>query len=129
MLLLYMLIPMLDLGVQAAQLIVGSPNPIETLMQLSEDFPRYATELARKLDVSRDIQLEMTKMSRAIPKGMSMAWLNGKVLDNPDEFNPFKCVILRFFSTSHTLNALFWIVFLISFAPNAPMSKHSRILG
>ena len=69
-------------------------------MQLSEDFPRYATELARKLDMDGHIQLEMAKMSRAIPKGVSMAWLNGKVIDNPEEFNPFKYGIDTYFDIS-----------------------------
>lgn len=78
------------MGVQATQLIVGSQNPIDTLMQLSEDFPRYATELARKMDIDGDTQYEMAKTSKMIPKGVSMAWVNGKVIENPDEFNPFK---------------------------------------
>jgi UDP-glucose:glycoprotein glucosyltransferase len=78
-------------------LIVGSSNPIETLMQLSEDFPRHATELARKMDIDGDMQFEMAKVSRMLPKGVSMAWLNGKVIDRPDEFNPFKCVSLLSF--------------------------------
>jgi UDP-glucose:glycoprotein glucosyltransferase len=73
-------------------MIVGSSNPIETLMQLAEDFPRHATELARRVEIEGDFQFEMAKVSRMVPKGVSMAWLNGKVIDTPDEFNPFKYV-------------------------------------
>jgi UDP-glucose:glycoprotein glucosyltransferase len=80
----------LALGVQAAQLILKSSNPIETLVHLSQDFPRYATEISRKVELDGELQFEMAKTESMVPKGTNMLWLNGKVIDNHNDFNPFK---------------------------------------
>lgn len=83
----------IDLGVQAAQLILSSPQPFKTLEQLSSNFPRYATQLSRSLEIDGDLQYEMAFVSKRLPKGsdMNMLWINGKVFDGMmgNEFSPF----------------------------------------
>jgi UDP-glucose:glycoprotein glucosyltransferase len=72
-----------DLGVQAAQLILSSSEPLKALEHLSSNFPRYATQLARSLEIDGDLQYEMAYIAKKLPKGtdMNMLWINGKVLD------------------------------------------------
>ena len=82
----------LDLGVQATSLILQSQNPLDTLVQLAENFPLYATELARKIEINGELQFEMALNSRRVPKGTSLLWLNGKTIDDMTSFNPFKYV-------------------------------------
>lgn len=73
-----------DLGVQAAQLILSSSQPLKALEHLSSNFPRYATQLARSLEIDGDLQYEMAYIAKRLPKGtdMNMLWINGKVLDS-----------------------------------------------
>lgn len=84
---------LLDLGVKASQLILSSSNPFKTLDQLIGDFPRYATQLARSIDINGEIQYEMAQLSKRIGRGgdPNMIWMNGKVLDPlmGDVFDPF----------------------------------------
>lgn len=77
------------LGVQATSLILQSQNPLDTFIQLAENFPLYATELARKVDINGELQFEMAFNSRRVPKGMSLLWLNGKPIEDMSSFNPF----------------------------------------
>jgi UDP-glucose:glycoprotein glucosyltransferase len=81
-----------DLGVQAAQLILSSPQPLKALEHLSSNFPRYATQLARSLEIDGDLQYEMAYIAKKLPKSadMNMLWVNGKVLDpmQGDVFSP-----------------------------------------
>ncbi|PCH34985.1 glycosyltransferase family 24 protein [Wolfiporia cocos MD-104 SS10] len=76
------------LGLQAAQLIHASENPLTTLKHLSQDFPKYATILARRVTVDPALAEEVeNNQARAAP-GVGIVWLNGMVLQEKD-LNPY----------------------------------------
>lgn len=66
-----------DLGLKAGSFIMQSENPFETLLKLTQDFPKYSTSLVAQ-EVSDDF-LKEHKANRAllVPAGISVLWMNG----------------------------------------------------
>lgn len=66
-----------DLGLKAGSFIMQSDNPFETLLKLTQDFPKYSTSLATQ-EVSDDF-LKEHKANRAllVPAGINVLWMNG----------------------------------------------------
>lgn len=66
-----------NLGLKAGSFIVQSENPFETLLKLTQDFPKYSTSLATQ-EVSEDF-LKEHKANRAqlVPAGINVLWMNG----------------------------------------------------
>ncbi|KAI0028565.1 glycosyltransferase family 24 protein [Vararia minispora EC-137] len=81
------------IGLQATQLVMESDNPLAALKQLSQDFPRYASSIARRVVPSVDITNEASLNSMYIPPGHTLVWLNGAPLA-PDRMNPFSLLRL-----------------------------------
>mgnify|MGYP001220039734 CR=1 FL=1 len=76
------------LSFKAAQYISKSSNPLATLNQLVQDFPKYAKSVS-ELDV--DIELEeeiLDNQLNFLRNGMSAVWLNGKGLEF-SQMDPF----------------------------------------
>ncbi|KAL9537626.1 hypothetical protein MBANPS3_011610 [Mucor bainieri] len=76
------------LSFKAAQYISKSSNPLATLNQLVQDFPKYAKSVS-ELDV--DIELEeeiLDNQLNFLRSGMSAVWLNGKGLEF-SQMDPF----------------------------------------
>ena len=70
---------------------MSSTQPLAFLKQLAQDFPRYASAIARRVTVSQDIQDELaTNMMRVQSGGGTHVWLNGGAVP-PDSMNPFRC--------------------------------------
>ncbi|KAL1746758.1 glycosyltransferase family 24 protein [Schizophyllum fasciatum] len=74
-----------ELNMKATQIIVDSVDPLRTLLDLSQNFPRYAAPLARHAvhvneNVSEELRLNALKMQQ----GGSMMWLNGKGVSEKD---------------------------------------------
>lgn len=65
------------LGRKATQLIVGSTDPLTTLKGLSQDFPKFATSLARRVEVEENIEKELHDNQLTLPAGANVFWLNG----------------------------------------------------
>ncbi|KAK7746027.1 killer toxin resistant protein [Cytospora paraplurivora] len=65
------------LGLKAASFILQNERPFDTLLKLTQDFPRYSTSLATQ-NVSEDFFLEH-KGNRAqlVPAGANVLWANG----------------------------------------------------
>jgi UDP-glucose:glycoprotein glucosyltransferase len=76
------------LGIQCTQLIMESSNPLRTLTQLSQNFPRYATAIARRVIVKEEVQLEVSMNHMSARPGFDMVWLNGATVQEKD-MNPF----------------------------------------
>ena len=76
------------LGVQAAQIIVDSPEPLTTLSHLSQNFPKYATSLARRVVANVNLIQELHRNSLKVQKGFNVFWFNGVPTDAID-VNPF----------------------------------------
>ncbi|KAF8644943.1 hypothetical protein AX16_008171 [Volvariella volvacea WC 439] len=85
-----------DLGYNAVQLLSHSPKPLLTLTQLSQNFPKYSTALARSIRFNDSISSELTTNSYKAPGGINMLWLNGASLQDStggaevNTLNPFK---------------------------------------
>lgn len=78
----------LVIGLQAAQLISDSSEPLTTLTQLSQNFPKYATSLARRVFVNSSVSDELHVNSLKAQGGINLFWLNGAVVEHKDT-NPF----------------------------------------
>ncbi|THH10819.1 hypothetical protein EW146_g8252 [Bondarzewia mesenterica] len=77
-----------QIGVQAIQIVYESSDPFATLKQLVQDFPRYASSLARRVVVNPELANEVHRNSFKAQAGASVVWLNGATV--PDaSMNPF----------------------------------------
>jgi hypothetical protein len=87
-----MLIPvgiLLVLGSKATSLIINSTSPLTLLQQLSQAFPKYATALARRVEVPAAELLEELNINRySLPAGFNGLWINGLQINDHD-VNPF----------------------------------------
>ncbi|KAI8974783.1 glycosyltransferase family 24 protein [Trametes punicea] len=82
---------LLDIGLQATQLIYDAEEPRErlaTLRHLSQNFPRYAGALARRVTVNQSLLDEIAANQALAPGGASAMWLNGLNLEEKD-MSPF----------------------------------------
>ncbi|KAF9461692.1 glycosyltransferase family 24 protein, partial [Collybia nuda] len=73
-----------EIGLQATQLIADSSEPLATLMQLSQNFPKYATIVARRVVVNSSIEEEIHENSLKAQGGAHMFWLNGAAVRDKD---------------------------------------------
>jgi UDP-glucose:glycoprotein glucosyltransferase len=78
----------LEIGVQAAQLIADSPNALNTLKRLSQDFPKYAASISRRVVTKSEIRDEIQANSRKARPGINALWLNGANVEDT-QMNPF----------------------------------------
>ncbi|KAH6906727.1 hypothetical protein BKA70DRAFT_1372357 [Coprinopsis sp. MPI-PUGE-AT-0042] len=72
------------LGPQAVQLIADSEQPLETFIRLSQDFPKYAASLARRVVANESIVEELRENAVKARGGVNMLWLNGKPMEAHD---------------------------------------------
>ncbi|KAI0786269.1 UDP-glucose:glycoprotein glucosyltransferase-domain-containing protein [Abortiporus biennis] len=76
-------------GFQAAQLLydtlsLDSSSPLQVLKQLSQNFPKYASLLGKKVVVNDDVLQEMKRNANLAAPGVNMVWLNGNVVSEKD---------------------------------------------
>lgn len=69
-------------------MIGASEKPLTLLRQLSQNFPKYATALAKRVaDPPEEFLQETTTLRMSLPQGFSGFWINGQLI--PDtEINP-----------------------------------------
>jgi UDP-glucose:glycoprotein glucosyltransferase len=75
------------LGFQATQLIADSSEPLATLAQLSQNFPKYMAALSRRVVVNESLQVEVHMNQLKAQPGINMFWLNGGTVSEKD-INP-----------------------------------------
>lgn len=78
----------LDLGSKATGLIMSAPRPLQALVHLSQNFPKYATTVGRRVTPSPEVLSELNENWQKIPPGFSSVWLNGVILQ-PHDVNIF----------------------------------------
>ena len=76
------------IGIQAAQLIADASDPLATLKHLAQNFPRYASALARRVTISPDVLEEIAENQPRARAGVNLVWLNGIALEEKD-LTPF----------------------------------------
>ncbi|THH29185.1 hypothetical protein EUX98_g5002 [Antrodiella citrinella] len=107
---------LLSIGLQSAQLIYDSNqqdledassaskhdpmNVLNTLKKLSQDFPKYASTVARRVVVEPKLQEEVYNNGVKVMGGVSAVWLNGVVIQEKD-MNPFS--LLRFMKKERSI--------------------------
>ncbi len=81
-----------DLGFQATQLITSSAQPLQVFQRLTQDFPKYATSLARHVGVNASVRAAVLDNQMHAQPGINIGWLNGAVVKDKD-MDPFACVV------------------------------------
>ncbi|PPQ88795.1 hypothetical protein CVT25_010481 [Psilocybe cyanescens] len=76
------------LGGKAAQIIAESSDPLDVLTHLSQNFPKYATSLARRVVMNESIAEELHNNSLKAQRGINVLWFNGLQVE-PKDINPF----------------------------------------
>lgn len=76
------------LGLNAASFIAASANPLDTLLQISSDFPRYSSLLAAS-NASKDFVTEhRANREQFLPSGYNVLWINGVQIE-PRQINAY----------------------------------------
>ena len=78
----------IGIGLKSTNLILDSPDPLRILTHLAQNFPKYASSVARRVVVSEELQAEVQKNQYKVQGGVNMAWLNGAIVAEKD-MNPF----------------------------------------
>ena len=77
-----------NLGLNAASFIANSANPLDTLLQISSDFPRYSSLLAAS-NASKDFIAEhRANREQFLPSGYNVFWINGVQIE-PRQINAY----------------------------------------
>jgi UDP-glucose:glycoprotein glucosyltransferase len=81
------------LGMKAASFIMQSESPFDTLLKLTQDFPKYSTSLGAH-NVSAEVKAEHDGNRKVlVPEGMNVLWMNGvQLIDR--QIQPFGLVDL-----------------------------------
>lgn len=98
---------LLQIGFQSAQLFYDSDNALATLKHLSQNFPKYASAVARRVTVNPELEEEIQGNHAKAQPGVSMVWLNGVIVPETD-MNPFSYVL--------TCNEYFCSMLIVSLA-------------
>lgn len=68
---------LLGLGVKAASFIMASENPFETLLKVSQDFPKHSFSISKR-NASTDFVTEhRSNRDTLLPSGYNVIWMNG----------------------------------------------------
>ncbi|KAH8903872.1 UDP-glucose-glycoprotein glucosyltransferase-like protein [Coniochaeta sp. PMI_546] len=77
-----------SLGLKAASFVLQSESPFETLLKLTQDFPKYSTSVAAH-NVSADFEAEHSaNRMQMVPAGVNVLWMNGVQLTDR-QIQPF----------------------------------------
>ncbi|GJJ15034.1 hypothetical protein Clacol_009308 [Clathrus columnatus] len=77
-----------DIGIKATSLISSAPKPLQALLDVSQNFPKYATTIGRGVTVSPEVLKEIEGNWQKLHFGFSSVWLNGVILQ-PHDVNVF----------------------------------------
>lgn len=92
-----------ELGSAATALIKASDDPMGAFVALSQDLPKYAAAVARKVDVPQDIGKRLLRLGMQHPLGPAL-FINGRVIKDTD-INAFSLLsIIR--RERHFVNSL-----------------------
>ncbi|KXN87330.1 UDP-glucose:glycoprotein glucosyltransferase [Leucoagaricus sp. SymC.cos] len=72
------------LGHKVIQLITESESPLSALTRIAQDFPKYSTSLARRVQVSPQITGELASNAQKVQPGMNLFWINGARVEEKD---------------------------------------------
>lgn len=77
-----------DLGLKAASFVMKSEQPMDTLLKLVQDFPKYSSAIVAH-NASEEFRTEHTQnREQLLPSGYNVLWINGVQIPARD-VNPF----------------------------------------
>ncbi|KAI0394454.1 glycosyltransferase family 24 protein [Xylariaceae sp. FL0594] len=79
------------LGLKAASFILESEEPFQTLIRLTQDFPKFSTSVAARNASTEFIQEHRKNREIAAPPGMNVLWMNGVQLTER-QINPYTLI-------------------------------------
>lgn len=80
-----------ELGLKTAQFLIRSKQPLSDMVQIAQDFPRYAHSISQvELDHEPVEEILINQESMPAP-GLNVMWLNGLEIDD-DQVDPFSYV-------------------------------------
>jgi UDP-glucose:glycoprotein glucosyltransferase len=68
---------LLSLGLKASSFVMQSDNPFETLIKLSQDFPKFSTAMAAHNASSEFLAEHSANRAQLVPAGVNVLWMNG----------------------------------------------------
>ncbi|KAF1916336.1 UDP-glucose:glyco protein glucosyltransferas-like protein [Ampelomyces quisqualis] len=77
-----------NLGLKAASFIMESDQPMDTLLKLVQDFPKYSSIIANYNASESFLQEHKSNRELLLPTGFNMIWVNGVQIPNRD-VNPY----------------------------------------
>lgn len=77
-----------DLGVKAASFVMKSDQPMDTLLKLVQDFPKYSSIIANHNASESFLEEHNSNRELLLPTGFNMLWINGVQIPNRD-VNPY----------------------------------------
>ena len=66
-----------ELGVRASDFIVQSDNPLDTLVKLTQDFPKHSTSIAAHNASEGFVEEYANNKNGMVPAGVNVLWMNG----------------------------------------------------
>lgn len=76
------------LGFNTVSYVADSDDPLETLVKLSEDFPKYSSRVAAHNATASLMKEIRSNRGRMLPAGVNVMWINGVQVD-PREMDAF----------------------------------------
>ena len=68
---------LVDLSVKASSFVVQSENPFDTLVKLSQDFPKYSSAVASHNASTEFVAEHEFNRAQLVPAGYNVWWMNG----------------------------------------------------
>jgi UDP-glucose:glycoprotein glucosyltransferase len=66
-----------------------SSDPLYTLTLLSQNFPKYATSVARRVVLNASLEEEVDNNHIRAQPGVNILWINGAIFAEKDIVSPF----------------------------------------
>ncbi|KAK0458728.1 UDP-glucose:glycoprotein glucosyltransferase-domain-containing protein, partial [Desarmillaria tabescens] len=77
-------VEILELSLKASQIIAESSEPLDTLRIISQDFPKYATSLGRRVGANESVAEELHNNQLRVQAGGHAFWFNGVPMAEKD---------------------------------------------
>lgn len=74
----------IELSWKTSQIIAESSEPLDTLRIISQDFPKYATSLGRRVGVNESVAEELHNNQLRVQAGGHAFWFNGAPMAEKD---------------------------------------------
>ena len=71
----------LGLGVKAASFVMASDDPLNTLLKVSQDFPKHSSAIAKRNASTEFVKEHRSNRDILLPAGYNIVWMNGMQIE------------------------------------------------